>query len=85
MSLIGMQEPQAHAKLLPTILDEQGSPVDLAACMAQERTNLCQVPFQPHINHLKCGKYNFLEARFSCATRICHRIAQLDLTGMFDR
>ena len=41
--LVVVQEPQANAKLLPLIIDEQGTPVDLAACMAQEQTNLCQV------------------------------------------
>lgn len=37
-----MQEPQADTKRLPTIIDEQGAPVDLAVCMAEERTSLCQ-------------------------------------------
>lgn len=38
-----LQEPQADAKRLPTIVDEQGAAVSLAACMAQERTSICQV------------------------------------------
>ncbi|DBA92469.1 TPA: hypothetical protein ACH3X1_002702 [Trebouxia sp. C0004] len=37
-----IQEQQADSKLLPTIIDEQGAPVHLAVCMAEERTSLCQ-------------------------------------------
>ncbi|KAL0044481.1 hypothetical protein WJX82_009054 [Trebouxia sp. C0006] len=37
-----IQGQQADSKLLPTIIHEQGAPVDLAVCMAEERTSLCQ-------------------------------------------
>ena len=56
-----MQEPQANANLLPMIIDEQGSPVDLAACMAQERTNLCQVsPSLKLLSKTLCDAAHFL-------------------------
>ncbi len=45
-----VQGQQADCKLLPTIIDEQGAPVDLAVCMAEERTSLCQA-CQPMLLH----------------------------------
>lgn len=41
-NVLCVQGQQADSKLLPTIIDEQGAPVDLAVCMAEERTSLCQ-------------------------------------------
>lgn len=38
-----VQEQQADPSQLPTIFDEQGSPVALSLCMASERTSICQV------------------------------------------
>ena len=38
-----VQEQQADPTQLPTIFDEQGSPVALSLCMASERTSICQV------------------------------------------
>ena len=49
-NILCIQGQQADSKLLPTIIDEQGAPVDLAVCMAEERTSLCQA-CQPTLLH----------------------------------
>ena len=43
LDLTPVQEQQADPTHLPTIFDEQGSPVALSLCMASERTSICQV------------------------------------------
>lgn len=43
--LLVLQEKQADLSVMTTIVDEQGTDVSLAGCLATERTSLCQVRF----------------------------------------